>query len=330
MTELRKITIDVRDLHNLKNVGKGTYGTVFADLENEIAIKQYNEYIKGEFGGHSRNPCLIVRRRKFKRLNARNEKLKYTDTSVELVYDGFRFIGVKKKYYKGSAFDKVDGKSLSTKKELLRKLIRNSKELYQNRIYNLDCRVENVLVTDDDEVKILDLDDIFTKVTLLPNLIYRLICLKKLQEVIIDFMYDNQMYFSSSFNQRLVNKPTENKRLSSCPSYSKLQRLVDSIKFEGNIVIVKAEEIENIDIKILRNYLEENGLSLVLAVDRKIRYYYDFLEEKFSYLEKNNIPIYDIFRCGDNYDEAVNNYISSHDCYNTHVYEDGFKVFRKK
>lgn len=329
MSKIKKVSITEEELSKLKNVGHGSYATVFADEEKKIAIKKYYTYVNNlwEFG---RNPCLDIKERYYKRLNTRDKRIKYTDTFVELVYKGCRFIGVKKKYYEGISLDKIGSRTLTEKKEILTKLIRNAEELAFHKIYNLDYRSNNVLVTNDGEVKILDLDDVWTKVTLLPNPIYERKSRWKLQQTIINVIYDYQSFILSYMTKKITSSPKNNPRLQKQLSYKQLQDLVESVNFEKKIIIINEKEIYNLNINLLKNYMTDNDLVLVLAINTETSYWGDRLKDIFSYLDNQNICVYDVFEFKENYEEARQNYINSHETTDLHVYEDDFKVLKKK
>lgn len=334
LANIRKISITEEELRKLKSAGSGAFATVFADKEKMVAIKRYHEYIKGNCCSDAKNPCLNANLRKYKRLNLRDEKIKYTDTFVELVYEGFKFIGVKKKYYEGTRLDKIGSRTLTEKKTILTKLIRNAKELVFHRIYNLDYKSDNALVTNDGEVKILDLDDIWTKVTLLPNPIYESISRRKLQQTIVNIIYSYQPYLPHVISKNITSCPENNQKLLKLLSYKQLQKFVESVNFEKKIIVIDAKEIYKIDINLLKKYMAENELVLVLAVDINTLFAYEKLKDIFDYLENKDVCVYDVFKYKENYEEnyeeARQSYINSHETTDLHVYEDDFKVLKKK
>lgn len=330
MSNLKKVSITEEELRKLKSVGTGTYATVFADGDKKIVIKKYHEYIKNFDWSIAKNPCLNIRWRKYKRLNSRDKKIKYTDTFVELVYEESRFIGVKKKYYEGDSLNKIDSRTLTVKKKILLELIKNAKELTSHRIYNLDYKPDNLLVTNDGEVKILDLDDVWTKVTLLPNPIYERISRRKLQQTIINIIYSYQPYLLDIIEKKVTNCPENNPKLSKLLSYKQLQEFVESVNFEKKIIVINAKEIFNLDMILLKSYMTDNDLALVLAIDTCTFFAYEKLKDIFSYLDDWNICVYDVFKFQKNYEEARQSYINSHETTDLHIYDDSFKVLKKK
>jgi len=328
--ELKTINVTDEELRRLLCIGSGGFGTVFADNVNECTIKKYHDFVKSDYHVYVPNPCLRMRKKKFKRLNKRDNKIKYTDVFVELVYQGSKFVGVKKKLYCGETLDKLGSMPLTIKKDMMNKLIRNAQELTKNKIYALDFKANNVLLTTHGEIKIIDLDDIFTKVTLLPNFYYKKKSLKKLKNTIVYYFYKYQDSFSFEVRKRISNGVVNKSSLKKTRNYEQLEDFVNSIQFEGNIMIVEYANLVNIDLTVLKKYIEDNGLSLVIA------FKYDVLfsdEKAITIINKLNdfgIEVYDVFKYFKDYQQEVDNYIISHDADNIHTYDEGFKVLEKK
>lgn len=329
--KIKRINITNDEFNKLKFIGYGGYGNVHSDKVNFI-IKKYHEELKTSNGYHYKNPCLNHRRVLLKRLNRRNKKLKYTDTDLELVFIDNKFIGIKKKYYDGDTLKNITNKPLKQKKELLYDLIRNSLELNKNRIYNTDCTINNIIYTTNEEIKIIDLDDIFSKATLLPNIIYKKRTIKKLYETIVDFIYYNKYYnkcnYSSYINDSVTNKPVNLEQFSEKNPYDKLLQFISSIKMEGNIIFIDFSYILELDLAVLKKYMEDNSLFLVITISKQNIYSNDPLTLLFKNCEKIGINIYDLVAY-DNYFQEIDKYISSHDSSNIHTYDGNFKVLEK-
>lgn len=194
-----KYSITDKDLKGMKCLGSGNFGTVYTDGIN--VIKVWHKFCKTEDLSLVKNPCYRMDRansRRFRRLNKKSNSLIFSDVGVEEVYLNHSYAGVKKKYYDGLTLDNLLYLSLEEKKSILLKLIRNIEELINNNIYSLDCKLDNVMVTKDGEVKIVDLDDVFTKVSTIANPFYKRKCLLGLKKTIIHFLYYNQFQFYTS------------------------------------------------------------------------------------------------------------------------------------
>lgn len=249
---------------------------------------------------------------------------------MELVYQNLKFIGVKKKFYEGSTLDNLYGLPLSTKKDISTKLIRNVEELNNNRIYNFDYKEDNVLLTVDGEVKIIDLNDIATIATLFPNRFYRKKSLQKLRNTILEYLYYNLTNFSDDIKSMVANYPRNTPILQDKFSCDDLNKFVNSIRMEKNIIIIRDNFIKKLDLTMLRNYLHDNGLFLVIAFDKNTLFSDEKIIDLIKYLDKYGIDVYDIFKYSDNYDVVVNDYTLSHDCSDTYTDGNSLKIFLKK
>ncbi len=328
MSNLKSITITDEELKRLRFIGSGGFGSVFADENDECTIKKYHDKVKS-LDYYANNPCLRIKRKKFKRLNRLAGKIKYTDVGLELVYNGFRFIGVKKKYYDGKTLDKLENISFDEKKIITAKLIRNAKELTSHRIYNLDYKTNNVLLTKQGEVKIIDLDDIYTRVTFFPNYFHKRKSLRKLKETIIYYFYRNQYEFSSDVAKMVTSSPENNPTLQKDMSYEELHDFVNEIQLEDNILIIKTSCINKINKQALKKYVDDNNLFVVLALDKNTLHYNEKAVVAIKTMNDCGIDVYDIFKYSDDYSQDVENYMKSHGCINVHTYEEDFKILKK-
>lgn len=150
----------------------------------------------------------------------------------------------------------------------------------------------------------------------------------------METIYSNQYFFSESVVEKLTSNPENNPDFKFIFSYNELQKFVDEVKFYENIIIIKMDYINNMDLETLRNYLRENELELVLAVNKSVLYSSDKLSQALSFLERADISIYDIFRYNngnyDDYEAEVKNYITAHESKIVHTYEQSFKILQKK
>lgn len=327
---IRKIDIPFFEFNNLKFIGKGSVADVYKANNEESVIKKYHEKLITGNDYYCNNPCIRPNKIKFRRLNKKNELIKYTDLDVALVYCDGKFIGVLKKLYEGKTLCENFGIPLKLKKYILFDLVRNTYELAKNNIYSLDIKTNNVIFTINNEVKIIDLDDLYTRVTLLPHYLLNQKVVKNLQDTILDFMYYNLLNIPYSIVEKISNTPKEIEKREHENPYDSLLRLIGFIEMEGNVIIVKLSYLINIDLVILKKYMEENGLSLVISYDKRERLSeenFDIISNKFKDI---GIEIYDIFNYEEDYEQEFNNYIISHDCFNVHTYEEKFKVFEKR
>lgn len=80
-----------------------------------------------------------------------------------------------------------------------------------------------------------------------------------------------------------------------------LEEFVDRTVFDENIIIIKADDISDKMVDYLKFYLEENGLSLVLAVNGNYAFYSEKLKDTFDFLDSCKLDVYDVFRYRDDY-----------------------------
>ena len=110
--------------------------------------------------------------------------------------------------------------------------------------------------------------------------------------------------------------------------YDKLLQFISSIKMEGNIIFIDFSYILELDLAVLKKYMENNSLFLVITISKQNIHSNDPLTLLFKNCEKIGINIYDLIAY-DNYFQEIDKYISSHDCSNIHTYDGNFKVLEK-
>ena len=164
------VNITSEELNSLEKIGSGAFGTVY--FKDYKAYKIYHEMIKTDNYIIEKNPSLKFREIKVKRLLQRSKKLKHTDLIEDIIYIDGSFGGIVMPYYDGETLLNTKNKPLKEKIDISKELVRNAKELTKNRIYSLDCSLKNIMLVNN-EVKIIDLDDYNTEVTILPSLTYK-------------------------------------------------------------------------------------------------------------------------------------------------------------
>ena len=322
-----KIEMTNDEIKNLKYIAAGTFGTVY--LKDNLAIKIYREYIRDDFREMQPNPCLRIRKGKFARLNKRNDKLLYSDTQLDELYIDGEFRGVVKKYYEGEIFETLKLKPIDFKKEKSLELIRNVRELNRHLIYCLDCKEDNIIVTDLGEVKLIDLDDCLTLVPFLPNPLWKKLCFSKTKKAITNIFYDNLLDFDDTISSHVSNYANQ-ETLRKSKNYSMLKKNINSIRSVHDILFIKLIDILDVDLIFLKNFLDNNSINLVIAINNSdVLFKRQFILDIFDYLETHDISIYDIFSFTNNYEEKINEYIISHDSRNNLLFQDN-KILEKK
>ena len=157
------INITSLNLDKLEKVARGGFGVIYKDGPH--AIKIYHDNIRTGYGSEAPNPSLYFNKLKLNRLLKRNELVENTDLIQDVVCNGDKYIGVVYPYYEGITLDRCKNYPLKTRINMSRQIVENAKELTDNNIYPLDYKLNNMIYVDD-KVKIIDLDDFFTKVKL--------------------------------------------------------------------------------------------------------------------------------------------------------------------
>jgi len=194
------LNITSEEINSLERIGSGSFGTVY--FKDNKAYKIYHEMIKIDSYIIEKNPSLKLREIKIKRLLERSKKLKYTDLIEDIIYVDGKFGGIVMPYYDGETLLNTKDKPLKEKIDISKKLVRNAKELTKHRIYSLDYSLRNIMLVDN-EVKIIDLDDYNTEVTMLPSLAHKRSVVLSLDDTI-------KSYFNDSFEAPL-NYQTQKK-----------------------------------------------------------------------------------------------------------------------
>jgi len=328
-----KFTITKEELEKLRYIGSGAFGSVYTD--EDMTIKKYHTLVKAALGNYVNNPCLKLKRRKFKRLNERDKKIQYTDTLVDEVYIDGKFCGVKKKYYDGQVLQKFNSCPLKIKKQYLCELVRNAKELSKNRIYYFDYKTNNVIVTKQGQIKIIDLDDSYTKATLFPNFHYRGVSLRKLRDMVIDFLYDNQLDFSESVIDKIENDPKKEMKDVWAISYKKLDTYIREFKVKDRILVLDMADVKGLDLNFIREMINRNHLVVVLGCRKRITrfdYNSELIKECIDYLNAHGIIVYDLFLIEgeETIEEKLDEYIISHGTTEVFNYDSDTKGIQKR
>lgn len=160
------INITSINFDKLEKVARGGFGVVYRDGDH--AIKIYHDTVRTGYATDMPNPSLYFNKVKLKRLLQRNKLIENTDLIQDIVCDGDKYVGVVYPYYEGITLDRCKTYPLQTRLDMSRQIVENAKELTDNNIYPLDYKLNNMIYVDD-KVKIIDLDDFFTKVKLLKS-----------------------------------------------------------------------------------------------------------------------------------------------------------------
>ena len=161
------INIDKSELSKLQKVSQGNFGSIYRDEDK--AYKVYFDDVKTTYGTITSNPMLkkkIIPR--LNRLISLSHRVKNTDLIYDMLYIDGKYSGVVMPYYEGTDLYKLIDNPLESKISLAKELVENSRELSNRFIYPMDYKLINMMLVDG-HVKLIDLDDVFTKVSLIPN-----------------------------------------------------------------------------------------------------------------------------------------------------------------
>ena len=192
---------DIDEIKSLKFIGCGKYGNVYKFNDNKI-IKLYKEYGYYEYGKLS---IYNIPSNKFKLLKKKQRKIVNTDLVDDIIFVDNKPVGVSSKYVNGKTLDKIRNEiSLSIKKDISFQLINNAKELIDNGIYSLDYKLNNIMYSNDEKIKIIDLDDNLTKVSRLNNALLKYLSINKLKYTLSD-LFSNENFNDQLFLKTLVS-----------------------------------------------------------------------------------------------------------------------------
>lgn len=249
------INITKDDLKNFKEIGSGNFGIVYK-VDNNCAYKIYRKYVHGQLGEKVDNPCLTESHLRLKRLKKRKNNIKNTDIFDEYIYIDGKFGGIRIPYYKGNTLNQIMYEPFDLKYDISKQLIENTLELIDNKIYPLDYKLNNIIYTNN-KVKVLDLDDIFTKVTLCKNIIYKNSVINDLNETI-------RTYFCE-FNYMPIKRNIEierDKGKEKC-KIDDIQNYLDNKNIKRDFIIINSKS----ELNYLINFLKINNFNVIYMLD---------------------------------------------------------------
>ncbi len=138
--------ISKKEIRNLKRVGSGEEAIVY-EFNNNQLLKLYHSYKKISAG-------------KIIMLSSMQHKIKNTKLPLGPVYDQYDIIGCMHYYHKNAINfdDLIDIEDQTYKIDKFRQLNNNIDELLTNNIYFYDLDNQNVLITPNHKVELIDTD----------------------------------------------------------------------------------------------------------------------------------------------------------------------------
>lgn len=227
------VNISKEELYNLEQIDSGNFGTIYK--KGDKVYKVYNKTVKTSIHESVKNPMLkhkLISINKLNRLIKLRDNIKNTDLIEDLLYIDNKFNGVIMPYYDGKLFYNIMDYPIEERIELSKQLVKNAKELTDNKIYPLDYKLINVFFANN-EVKIIDLDDIFTKVYKANNNYYKHESIVILDETIKTFLNEHKHGQSAKVIEALDKKP--NKANS---SYEKINQYLFLKSIKQNLIFI--------------------------------------------------------------------------------------------
>jgi len=276
------------NLDKLEKISHGGFGVIYRD--GPKAIKIYHSTVKTGYGSVAANPSLYFNKTKLTRLLKKEGLIKNTDLIQDVVCIDDKFVGVVYPYYEGITLDKCKDYPLDSRINMSRQIVENAKELTDHKIYPLDYKLNNMMFIDD-KVKLLDLDDFYTKVRLVksPRLLRK--SNKILDETLKTLLgeYDYFSYIDSNVRELLMrNYFTLN------DNYDDINKYLDDREKPVKFLLVDSDTDIN---TLLRN---DDYLLLFINDDMKSR-------ELFAFINRYNLSLYDVIK-SNRLDRYLNNH----------------------
>lgn len=305
------INMTEEQFHQLNYISHGGFGCTYH--YKNILFKKYHEFVKTNYHTLMYNPCLKRSKFKFALMKKKNEQLKYTDLIIDTFSIDHKFSGVCYPYYDGTTmFEKKSIHSFNKKKKIILQLVRNAKELTDHKIYPQDYKLNNIMVIGENQtVKIIDLDDILTKFSHLPNKKYFNNSLYALKGTINSFLETSRV--NQNFNY-LLERYNENKHYyqNNSVNYSDILNYISWHDQKRNFLFIDFIDINQNNISILKKLIEKYQVKVVINL-KQAQLFSSEIEKKFSLLSENHIPIFDTFELENNsYEQDVPNYLNNY------------------
>lgn len=317
--------LDEREIFDLQFVGKGSYGSTY--LMGNTIIKKYHKLYSSSFDDLYSNKVKLVvkyKRKKIILLLVRNQFIHNTNLINDVVFIKNKFSGVSYPYIDGDILDNYCKENILKKCNMSYQLVRNAKELTDFYIYPLDYKLNNILYDKSGNIQIIDLDDDYTKVTLMSNPIYLYFSLYSLRRTVINFLENDDVYnyfdyyANSDLNLSRYQLASEfrGKRIF---SYYDIVDYINSRCQTINLTFVDCCNIDssfNIDFSLLRHIQEFTFSKIVLCIDSEKIKTGDVIKYKsilVNVFRDNELDVYDILTCNDQgVISSVDSYLKRH------------------
>ena len=287
------INLTKNEIENLEFIGAGNFGSVYR--KDNIAYKIYKDKVTTSYGEYTKNPSLKYKSMRLNRLIKKGYNIQHTNLIKDVIFVDGIFKGVTYPYCDGSTLDTIILYPMKKKIDIAKQLVKNASELTDNHIYPTDYKLKNI-VLQDEQVRIIDLDDYFTKVHLIPNYIHKRKSITTLDKTIKTYFYEYRHY---SVHPEIRNKvercfPIQNK------TYKDINSYIDEKSIPFNYIFVD----DNSNVCIIKDILKNKQYRVIYVYDKNKTDAKRVLNAIKNY-NSNGIIIYDIIEA-----HEVNRYIT--------------------
>ena len=273
-----------REIEKYDKLGSGAFGSVYR-IDDDLAIKLYHPEVKTLFGGRKANPQLKKRNRAL-RIKRIGKDLKHSDLIQDLVYIDDSYAGVVIPFYDGVTLNHMMNAPLETKIDISKQLIRNCKELTEHHIYPLDFKLNNMMYVNG-EVKLIDLDDYYTKYLYFNSEIHKRDCVSGLDETIKTYFGEyRECNYNECLDYYLTRERPEGKN-----KYKDIDSYIKEKDTPYNYLFIDTDS----DIEIIKRLKSQGDFRIILLFNSN-EYDGELFVDFFNQLEKNGIYVYDMIR----------------------------------
>ena len=293
-------------------ISSGTFGAVFHN--GKTAFKRYHTLVKANSSlGYQliQNPCLKSHPLKFKMIKHYQKKLQYTDLNYERLYIDQKFCGICYPYYEGKTLYHLQQLPFQEKENIIKQLLQNAEELSNHHIYPLDYKLDNIIYTNNEQVKIIDLDDPLTKYKICKheNLLNE--SMIALKNTMICFLNAHHIQSYHSLSKYLTHKQQIH-NLQEKITYQQLYHYLDIHHSKNNFLMIQPSYFSYHDLYLIKEIIQKQDFKIIIIDSNSISL--DILKQFILFLYQAGISIYDVIPKSN---EEIINYINN---YNTSEY----------
>ena len=293
------IHITKKELEKYPFIGGGAFGYVY-QVDDHTAYKIYRLDFYDAFGTVIKNPCLHYPNIRLQRLKNRGPYLQYSEVFSDYIFMDGEFAGIEIPFYDGRRLYHYHKFTFPEKIDASKQMIRNSKELKHHLIYPKDYRLSNMIYLEDGTLRFIDLDDILTKVCLLPNLYYSRESTIGMGETIYSFFHSCH---TLPYSSQVAEKLGKGKEISPT-SYKQMREYILQKEKEYSFISVD----ENSDLSKLREFLNSHPYSVLYQVKDQCVYEDDFYFSLLQEFQEYGISIFDCIAPSENIESYSRDY----------------------